>query len=322
MTSPGTSDPARRSLAAQLTATQVFVCDTSLGEAISLELPPLPGTVMFHLVVDGECTVQGSSTHHRLGPGDLALLPHGDGHSLRHDPEIRGAQVSLHEAPRQRIGGVVERLELGSPVATRLVCGALELDHPAAPSLPAVLPELITTEHSSQTDTLRTLTDLVLAEVTGSDLGWLDISSHLVDALALKAVRVALAASAATGPWAALQDPHLARALQAVVDDPGRPWTVQRLATVAGRSRSAFAQDFQAGVGEPVMGWVTRHRMRVARQRLAQGDPVSAVARAVGYDSEVAFRRAFTRSTGVTPGAVRRPGARLSARAPRAGGRG
>lgn len=54
------------------------------------------------------------------------------------------------------------------------------------------------------------------------------------------------------------------------------------------------------------MTWVTRYRMSVARGLLADGVPVRIVARDTGYVSEVAFRRAFARETGVPPGAVRR----------------
>ncbi|HXV56583.1 MAG TPA: helix-turn-helix transcriptional regulator, partial [Gaiellaceae bacterium] len=72
-------------------------------------------------------------------------------------------------------------------------------------------------------------------------------------------------------------------------------------------SRSAFAARFTALVGEPVMQYVTRWRMQVARVALAEErTAVAELARRLGYRSEAAFARAFKRVLGVPPGAVRR----------------
>lgn len=49
-------DPRRR-LGAELGATGVFHCDTSLGDDTALDLPEPPGSVMFHLVLAGGCRV-------------------------------------------------------------------------------------------------------------------------------------------------------------------------------------------------------------------------------------------------------------------------
>lgn len=46
--------------------------------------------------------------------------------------------------------------------------------------------------------------------------------------------------------------------------------------------------------------------MHVAADLLAGGEGVARVAAATGYESEAAFSRAFKRTTGRAPGAVRR----------------
>jgi AraC-like DNA-binding protein len=52
---------------------------------------------------------------------------------------------------------------------------------------------------------------------------------------------------------------------------------------------------------------VTRWRMQVALDWLQTDDaPVAALAARRGYESEAAFSRAFKRTVGVSPGAVRR----------------
>jgi AraC-like DNA-binding protein len=74
-------------------------------------------------------------------------------------------------------------------------------------------------------------------------------------------------------------------------------------------SRSAFAARFTAVVGSPPMTYVTMARMRSARTKLVAGESVAAVAQSLGYGSEAAFSRAFARTTGDTPGRMRRAAA-------------
>jgi AraC-like DNA-binding protein len=60
-------------------------------------------------------------------------------------------------------------------------------------------------------------------------------------------------------------------------------------------------------VGETPPEYLTRWRMDLAAQRLRDGDDtVAAIADAVGYRSEYAFSRAFTRHRGLAPGRYRR----------------
>ncbi len=55
------------------------------------------------------------------------------------------------------------------------------------------------------------------------------------------------------------------------------------------------------------MRYVTRWRMQVALDWLQHDDvPVAELAARLGYESEAAFSRAFKRTVGMSPGAVRR----------------
>ncbi len=100
----------------------------------------------------------------------------------------------------------------------------------------------------------------------------------------------------------ALADPQVRRALEAIHGDPVHPWTVATLAARAGGSRSGFARRFRARVGEDPMSYVTRWRMLLAADRLAASkEPVSAVARSVGYQADSAFSTAFHRIMGHSP---------------------
>jgi AraC-like DNA-binding protein len=90
--------------------------------------------------------------------------------------------------------------------------------------------------------------------------------------------------------------------IAAMHGEPGRKWTLQALAQIAGMSRSSFAVRFRATVGEPAMDYLTRWRMMLAADRLANGGmPISVVAPTVGYASESAFGAAFKRVIGEPP---------------------
>jgi len=108
------------------------------------------------------------------------------------------------------------------------------------------------------------------------------------------------------GLLAALNDPKVGQALNLIHFDPSAPWSLEQLARKVGMSRSSFAERFRDLVGESPMRYLTAWRMQQAVDLLTQGDlSVSAVAEACGYQSEVAFRKAFRSVVGKTPGEVR-----------------
>jgi AraC-like DNA-binding protein len=80
------------------------------------------------------------------------------------------------------------------------------------------------------------------------------------------------------------------------------PWTVESLAVASGMSRSAFALKFKALVGETPLEYLTNWRMHKATAFLRKGDKkLFEVAKAVGYDSDAAFSKAFKRVFGFAP---------------------
>jgi AraC-like DNA-binding protein len=103
-------------------------------------------------------------------------------------------------------------------------------------------------------------------------------------------------------PLGAIGDPRVMRAIAAAAQQPRGAWTVERMAQVAGMSRTAFAKQFQSLTGDTPLNMVTRLRMRLAAEALTQGrgSMESAVA-ASGYGSSAAFIRAFQRTYHTTP---------------------
>ncbi|WP_197340279.1 AraC family transcriptional regulator [Ralstonia solanacearum] len=97
---------------------------------------------------------------------------------------------------------------------------------------------------------------------------------------------------------------RIARVVEAILADPGAPHTVESLAAVAHLSPYHFHRIYRALTGESVAATVQRVRLARAAHRLTgAGEPVSAVALDVGYDSPQAFARAFRGFAGVSPSA-------------------
>jgi AraC-like DNA-binding protein len=288
-----------------------FYCLSELTAPWGMSLPPMPGYLWFHVLVSGAAQVEtddGNSIE--LGRGDLALVPHGEGHRLRSDPEAPAPGIL--ELDRKVLSDRYEVLRHGEGGApTTLICGAVRFDHPAAHNLVQILPSSIHIEvsNSPHASSINSTLALMAAEAREPRPGGEAVITRLGDILVIQAIRswIDTAPVAHTGWLGALQDPQIGRAISLIHRDPARPWTVAMLARELAMSRSAFAARFSELVGEPVMQYVTRWRMHVALSALKdQGATVAELAHRLGYRSEAAFARAFKRVLGVPPGAVKR----------------
>ncbi|WP_260436350.1 helix-turn-helix domain-containing protein [Burkholderia sp. Bp9143] len=108
-------------------------------------------------------------------------------------------------------------------------------------------------------------------------------------------------------PWTAgIADQRLSRAVEAIFDRPQSAWSVQRLADIAGMSRSAFAARFEVAFDQSPMAMLKVVRLRKAGELLATTTlQVSEVARAVGFSSRSNFSQAFAKLHGWDPTAFR-----------------
>jgi transcriptional regulator GlxA family with amidase domain len=86
-----------------------------------------------------------------------------------------------------------------------------------------------------------------------------------------------------------------------------QPLTVEQLAEQAGMSSRHFTRAFIAETGATPSKAVERLRIEVARQRVqSSGEAIEGVARATGFRDPERMRRAFIRSFGQPPQALRR----------------
>jgi len=301
------TDPLSRTLA-DLEMSGVFYAVSELAAPWGIEMPPLPGTIVFHLVTRGRmvCTVGDTVTE--VQPGVVLLVPHGRGHAIADAAD--SALTPLFSLPRTEVGKRYERIVVpGSGQVTELVCGAVSFSGLAASRLMSGLPAVLEVGEGLDPGWVAAAFSLMAEESRHNRPGSDAVTARIADVLVIHAVRAWLRQSPGSGWVSALRDPRIGAALDAVHDDPGAPWTLITLADRAHLSRSAFAARFTTLLGEPPMSYVTAWRMDLAARLVREADlPLARVAEQVGYRSESSFNRAFRRAHGLTPGSYARRG--------------
>lgn len=278
------------------------------GEPWGLQLDRVPGAA-FHAITAGTAWLRlPGSPDVRLMPGDIVLLPSGAKHALSSD-QSGALEPFDHLAAEQALteGGV---LRVGSqPGRTRILCASYRHDPAVTTPLLTLLPDLVHipagTGSTALDDTLRLLAN----ELTRRQLAAETVLDRLVDVLLIHLLRawVETESVRSSVSWLrALGDPVIAAALSALHSDPARPWTIDSLADEVAVSRATLARRFPALVGDTPSSYLTRWRMDLAARRLRDtDDPIEVVARSVGYTSEYAFSRAFSRARSQPPGRYR-----------------
>lgn len=165
------------------------------------------------------------------------------------------------------------------------------------------LPPILHIDAGASRAALSSSIERLMMELREPRPGGALMAEHLAQALLIEALRVHLESAPMGASWLlALADRRIHITIAAMHSMPARRWTLHDLADVAGMSRSSFAAHFKVKVGEPPMDYLTRWRMLLAADRLAnQGMTIAAVAPLVGYESESAFGAAFRRVIGHSP---------------------
>jgi AraC-like DNA-binding protein len=244
-----------------------------------------------------------------MAAGDVALIRRRRPHGLADHPSTPLHDVSIDDhdpaAHWPADGSAMDEGVAG----TVLLGGSYYLNgarpHPLFESLPEVihLPARI-----GAAGTVRTVVELLGAEMDAERPGVSAAVPALLDLLLLYTMRAWLETTTQPIGWAqALRDPALSRALRAIAERPGEPWTVASLAHEATLSRAAFARRFTALAGQPPLSYLTWWRMTVASRLLRTSDAsMASIAGQVGYSSEYAFSKAFKRELGLAPAHYRR----------------
>ena len=276
-----------------------------MGGDWSIHFPQHTGFKCY-AVVSGQCwlAMQGVTEALSLTGGDCFLLPQGRPFRLASDLNL--PSISYSSLPR--VGGIASSNGGGDCF---IVGGHFALAHFHAGAFLGALSPVVHVREEADKMALRWSLERMSHELREQRAGASLVAQHLSHMLLVQALRLHMAEGSRAGiGWLfALADKQISAAITAIHNDPAHLWTLQMLAEQAGMSRSGFAFRFKEVVGETPMEYVTRWRMLLASDKLiASSDPVSVVARSLGYVSESSFSTAFKRVMGRSPRRYRRGG--------------
>jgi AraC-like DNA-binding protein len=271
-----------------------------VGGALSIGFPKHDG-IKCYAVVYGEAwlDMDGVAEPVRLSAGDCFLLPRGWSFRLTSDLGLPPTDfMSLFNRPPE---GAVLTVNGGGDC---MILGShFQIAGDQAYLLLEALPPIVHLRNEADRATLRWSMERMREELRNPQPGSVLMAEHLAQMMLVQALRMHLSEAPNGVGWLfALADRQMAAAIGAMHAAPAHRWTLQALAERAGMSRSIFAQRFKATVGVSPMDYLTRWRMALAGDRLAQaGEPVSTIALSLGYESESAFSTAFKRVMGASP---------------------
>ena len=261
--------------------------------------------IAFHYVISGTLLLQiGRDTAVEVRGGSIVLLP-------RNDPHTLASRRGLKPVPGDKLveldpaGGLARIRHGGGGDVTRIVCGFVgsEADcHPLIDALPSIL--VLDLNGKAAGEWIFSSFRYAAQELSAARAGSSTVLSKLSELMFVEAVRCYLDAIPADqlGWLAGLRDPAVGKALALLHSEIARPWTAEELARQVYLSRSTFADRFTTLIGAPPMTYLARWRMQVASQRLRESRrSVAEISSDVGYESEIAFARAFKREFSVSP---------------------
>ena len=273
-----------------------------MGGDLSVQFPKHEG-IKCYAVVSGQgwLVVEGVSDPVPLSAGDCFLLPRGWPFRLTNDLSL--PPVDFHVLlPLARQDGGITAINGGGGCC--IVGGHFLLGGGHADILLGLLPPIVHIRKESDKATMRWSLERMMQELRDPQPGGVLVAQQLAYMLLIQALRLHLEEGLRGGVgWLfALADKQMNAAITSIHDDPAHHWTLQKLAERAGMSRSIFALKFKETVGKSPMEYLTRWRMLLAADRLANSsDPVSVIALSLGYESESAFSTAFKRVMGCSP---------------------
>lgn len=266
-----------------------------------------PGEALFHVVMAGGGQVSlPDGTSIDIQAGDLLVLIRGRRHRVQSTHTRAPARPVVYDAD----GPLPVKRNTDDAAELDLLCGRFLFAPDSGALLFDALPDVLHVRLSAHhaLSSLAGMVDILRHEVDRMDPGVHAVVSALAQTLLVFALRSAMQADLVSRSLLTLvSEPRLGKAVSAVLEEPARDWTVSLLAEQASMSRATFARHFEAAAGTSPLELVTRLRIELARELLRKGNlPVGAVGEQVGYRSEAAFSRVFSKTTGMTPSRYRR----------------
>jgi AraC-like DNA-binding protein len=193
------------------------------------------------------------------------------------------------------------RFQAKTKEGAEIVCALVEFGSGVRNPLILSMPELLVVPLSSVSELAPTI-ELLFAEAFGKRPGRQAAVNRLAEYFFILLLRSAIHAQLVkSSVLMGLNDPHLAKVITAIHEQPEHPWSLKELAHLAGMSRARFALHFHRVVGATPFEYLTDWRLGVAQTMLRQGESLKLVAPAVGYTSSTALTRVFKQKLELSP---------------------
>jgi AraC-like DNA-binding protein len=283
---------------------------------IAVRFPKHSG-IKCYAIVSGEgwLVVECGMDPVRLTKGDCFLLPRGFPFRLTTDLALTPMDYMEVRATRgwwkERSSSEEEGQGAGRPY---IVGGHFLLTGRHAEMLLRSLPPVVHIRSEGDKAAMRWSLERMKEELREQRPGSSLIAQQMAYVMLVQALRLHLADGASEAGWLrGLADTQMSAAIACMHEEPGRAWTLEKLAGRVGMSRSIFAQRFKETVGATPMEYLARWRMLLAGERLrSSGESIASIASSLGYESESAFGKAFRRVMGASPRRYSREGERVS----------
>ena len=271
--------------------------------------------MIFHLLGSGGgyLSIEGAPTPLRVESGAVLLFPFGSAHSIGDELTSPLTQVLHVDYDAQReYQGFPSASDASNASMMVVLCGAFHVEHPGAFSFLHSLPKVIhiPAEQGRTVEGFAEIVHLIAREAAAPRLGAQVMLRRLTELLFIHVIRIWVEQQAASsrGWVAALRDQPVSTALGLIHQSPEHGWKVEELAEAVALSRSVFSARFTRLVGEPPIMYLTHWRMRKATRLLKENVEIEKIATLLGYESGVAFRKAFKREVGMPPARYRKLG--------------
>ncbi|MCJ8337212.1 MAG: AraC family transcriptional regulator [Pseudomonadales bacterium] len=256
------------------------------------------GATCFHVVTEGNCSLQvPGQLRCQLHTGDLLIFPRELPHSMGAIQPSDEPQVHLNYQANSALSG------------TGMLCGKVSFAHPAAQQILDALPPVLIIQREQSAPWLDPLLSLILTASYQQHSAGTVVLDRLSELLFIYALQHHFSwekQHPQSSFMALYNHPRLVKALAAMHANPQKNWSLAELATTANQSRTTFSNSFRSVSGWTVMQYLSWWRMQLAWSLLLQGKTVANVAEQVGYQSEAAFSRVFTKHFKLSAGEVRR----------------
>ena len=261
--------------------------------------------IPYHAVLYGSAMLEDPAEGRplQLKAGDILLLPGNPRHVMHDGSGARAKPAQNH----QRLNIVISE-NAGRGERLDLLCGYFAIAPRHDRLIRNYLPSRLVVHAGShaEKDTaaqLGGLVTLMRSESADDGLGGRAMLNALSTAMFALVLRLASETEdAPRGLLALAGHPRLAPAVAALFNEPARAWSLPDLARLCNMSRTTLNRQFQEKLGRSASDLLTDIRMTLAANELKKSPlSTSAVAEAVGYQSEAAFQRAFKSHMGVTP---------------------